>query len=224
MAGGVIHAAWVQAAPVWLAAGAAIYGLSTWRRQLRGQRQLEHAEKALAAGPEAFGAIRAMRNRLSSIPPEQADDRAKRRAALLSLMNNRLATAWAAWRRLNEHYALAGLYAGPDPSRPNVSRVVADCLYDLQDHAEVFFTDWGDNDNPAYRQEIAEARKGFYGVTTPLGGSDPIEERLQAAEAALEAELRPILNPQSGWAGARAYWNRNVRMPGGHSSTGTKTG
>ena len=200
MAGGVIHAAWVQAVPVWLAAGAGIYGLSTWRRQWRGQRQLEHAEKALAAGAEAFASVRAVRTRLSQIPAEDLHNFAKRRAATLEITNKRLERAWSAWRRFQEHYVLAGLFSAQGASRPNVSREVADCLYDLQDHAEVVFTELGDSSDPAYGGEVVSARKAFYGVTTPPGGLDPIEERLRKAEAALEAELKPVLNPPSGWA------------------------
>lgn len=200
MAGGVIGAAWVQAIPTWAIAVAGIYGLSTWQRQQRGERHLKHAEKALAAGAEAFASVRAVRTRLIEIPVEESHDAAKRRAATLGVVNRRFERAWASWRRFQEHYLLAGLFSAQNASRPDLSREVADCLYNLQNHAEQVFTDWGDDRDLARREEIIKERMAFYGVTNPLGGLDPIEGRLQKAEAALQAELRPILNQPSPWS------------------------
>ena len=199
MAGGVLGAAWIQATPVWVAAGAAIYGLSTWRRQLSGQRRLRHAEKALAAGGEAFAVIRAVRSRLIDIPRENAGDPVASRAARIKIIDARLKRAWTAWRRFQKHYILSSLFSQPDASRTSVAKEVWACLFDLQDHAESVFTDWGDFPDAVSRDEWMRSRNGFFGVTTPPGGVDPIEQRLQKAEAALEAELRPVLTPGPGW-------------------------
>ena len=52
-----------------------------------------------------------------------------------------------------------------------------------------------------------KSRNAFYGVTTPPGGVDPIEQRLQTAEAALEAELRHVLTPGPRWFRFK-FWGR----------------
>ena len=199
MAGGVLGAAWIQATPVWVAAGAAIYGLSTWRRQLSGQRRLRHAEKALATGAEAFAVIRAVRSRLMDILAENAGDPGARRAARLKIMDTRFASAWTAWRRFQKHYILSSLFTRPDVSRTSVAVEMWGCLFDLQDHAERVFTDWGDFPDAVSRDEWIKSRSAFYGVTTPPGGVDPIEQRLRTAEAALETELRHVLTPGPSW-------------------------
>jgi len=197
MAGGVIHAAWVQAIPVWVAAGAAIFGLSTWRKQQRGQRQLEHAEKALAAGREAVALVRVARGGLVQIPPEKAGGLETRRAAVRDIISERLDRAWNAWRRFQEHYELVKLFALADAGRLNVSKEIADCLSDLSGSARLMF--WLEDQQPenlAERQQLADFRAEFFGSRDPQT-PDPVEQRLCRAEAALDVELRPILRPAS---------------------------
>ena len=56
-----IWAALIQAAPVVAVAAVGWRGLNTWQTQLRVGRQVEHAERALAAAAMMFGDIRVAR-------------------------------------------------------------------------------------------------------------------------------------------------------------------
>jgi len=211
MAGGVIFAAWVQAAPIWVTAGAALVGLNAWRQQLRGQRQLEHAEKALAAGQEAFVIIRAVRGRFSKFAIEDTSDHAKQQAAYESMIAQRLDRAWDAWRKFADHYLLASLFTKTSSEHINVASALANCLSDLAGHAEmVFLYSRYTHDDPrddSLRESLIGFRRSFYG--DPQSGLlDAIETRLCEAEKALDAELRPILTPPTLWERVRYdMWN-----------------
>lgn len=65
---------------MWTAAGAGIYGLSSWHRQRRGERLLKYAERALGSGQEAFMLIRQVRSQMISIPEEEASNPVRRKA------------------------------------------------------------------------------------------------------------------------------------------------
>ena len=196
MAGGVITAAWIQAAPVWVGGAVAVYGLSTWRRQLRGQRQLEHAEKALAIGAETFAAVRAVRSRYQKLPSSTPNDAFARREATLTLINRRFEQAWDVFHRFQGHYALAWHYTLSNESELYVSKEVAYCLFTLQNLAEEIFTDWGDSNDPVYASALVAARLSFYGHPVQ-GHVDEIEGRLTTAEGALALQLNIVLKPAS---------------------------
>jgi hypothetical protein len=184
----------------------ALFGLNTWRRQLRGQRQLEHAEKALAAGKKAFIQTRAVRGRFSQYAPEDMADKATQQAAYERMIAGRFDRAWTAWTQFADHYLLVGLFAPPNPKHADIAEELASCLLDLSGNAEMMFlySQYAREDgaDASLRTQLVGFRKGFYG--TPEAGSiDPIEARLRQAEKSLDAELRPTLVPPRWWARLR---------------------
>lgn len=203
-----IWAAIIQAVPVVGAAVVGFSGLNTWRKQLREGRQVKHAEKALAAAGQMFPSIRAARSPLSQFSEEEYDNHSKLYAAKRRIAAERLNLAWGAWQKFQEHYALAGLFTDPHKSRLDIAHEVSDCIFILQDHAETIL-ELEEEDNEAARQDLIKARKALYG--RPLE-SDPIEKRLCEAEAALQAELRPILLPKAGWLKA-VFSGRAQQIP-----------
>ncbi len=90
MAGGVIAAAWVQAFPLWGAAGVAAFSINRWRKELREKRHVEIAERCLIAGKEAVAAIRRARERVHLLPEDAAESPKTRRAALEKVRGDRL--------------------------------------------------------------------------------------------------------------------------------------
>ena len=139
MAGGVITAAWVQAAPIWATAIVAGLGLNTWRQQLRGERQLKHAEKALAAGQEVFVLMRAIRGHFSKYDPEDMTDESKKEAAYKKMISERFERAWTAWRKFADHYFLVRLFGTPNSARADIAKELESCLSDLMYNAEMMF-------------------------------------------------------------------------------------
>src|SRR5579872_5040586 len=177
-----IWAAIIQAIPI---AGAALVGwrgLSTWRTQLREGRQVELSERALAAAAQMFLAIRAVRSRRTTLSDEELA--ASLEAAVRRDIDERLNRAWTAFLSFQERYVLAGLYRR-EARKVDVASDVGTCLYDLTEHAKMM---WASQDAGERALRVKE-RTAFYGTPS----SDPIEDRLQAAEQALRDELRPIL-------------------------------
>ena len=133
-----ICAAIIQAVPITVAAVVGWRGLSTWQTQLREGRQVEHAEKALAAADPMFRAIRFARSRWSNLSEEDddADDPTKRKAALRQMATERLRQAWSAYVHFEERYALAGLYSDKTRRQLDVAAEIGRCLSDLDQHAK----------------------------------------------------------------------------------------
>jgi hypothetical protein len=191
-----IWAALIQALPVLSAAYVGYRSLNTWQKQLREGRQVEHAEKALAAEREMFLAVRAVRSSFSSFSREEAADRTKLDRARERLIVDRLNRGWEAWRRFQDHYALVGFFIDPARPRLDVAKEVAGCISDLQDHAEMMWLLEEDGDDPASRQEAVKERKAFYGYPRE---TDPLEKRLSQAEKEVQAQLRAILLLAKPW-------------------------
>jgi hypothetical protein len=212
LSGGVIHAAWVQAAPVWAAAIAAAVSLNQWQKQRRGERLLEHAEKALGSGREALRMIRAIRIRLVSIPQEEAGDTNRRRQYLRKKTEESIARAWDSWRIFQQNYSSARMFRPDHELETDVAGEFFDTLFDLQTTFEqiVQYEEGYFPDDLASRDELVALRKRFLG--TPLADSpDEIGKRLAAAEDALEAELKPILQPRSARTKIRAFAARLLK-------------
>ena len=197
MAGGVITAAWVQSVPVWIAAGAGIYGLTSWREQRRGERLLKHAEKALGTGRETVMLVRAIRSKMYSIPEEEASDPVRRRAFKLQLTSEAVERAQTSWVQFNRHYSSARMFTAVSDTAPYPPEEIYRCMVDLWvtyrniDDLESY------GDEAHFRDEIVEARQRFLGRTLP-GKPDVIGDRLAQAEKVMERELEVILRPPTG--------------------------
>lgn len=189
MAGGVMMAAWIQAVPVWVAAGVGIYGLTTWRRQLRGERHLEHAELALASARQTITLIRDARSRFSPRTERFPTPDARLYASRQNI-GDRLERAWAAWRDFQSHYVLASMFAKPAKDRMDVATELADCLRKLSIHAEVMFIyDWDKADVPNQTGAAGRHAGEFYAPLEP----DQIELRLRDAQRLLSEQLEPVI-------------------------------
>jgi hypothetical protein len=182
-----IGAAVIQAGAILITG---VYGLTSWRMQLREARQVEHAEKALAAAAPMFSAIREARSPLHSMTREEAANRTTTIQARQRITVDRLHHAWAAWLRFQGTYALARLFADPTKPQLDVAKEVVNSIRDLEGHV-MMMMEYEEDTDAAPPEELVEARRAFY-ASRPKP-DDPIEAQLIKAEKALETELRSIL-------------------------------
>lgn len=193
MAGGVIRAAWIQAAPVAVAAGVAIYGLGTWREQARDERRLRHAERAMVSGTEAIELVRAIRFRFSNLSREDAGDGVHRAEEYRRVVTRRIEKAGDAYMNFRKHYIAVRLFSPKDSALIDVASEMFGCINELAIHADgVFFLEKESQTSAAARSELVEERKSLLGSSDPLA-PDPIEVRLRTADSAMKAELTPVL-------------------------------
>ena len=218
MAGGVITAAWVQAFPVWVAGIVGLIGLNTWKRQQRGQRQLEHAERALASGHELFTFIRIVRDRHYKIADLDWSDVIQRANAMKDARTERLDRARTAWQDFQGHYTLTVFYAGT----PNydVSEQTWLIISFLSSLSELLCMQEVDTHEPvASARRAVSFRSRLFTASEPEDVDD-IRDQLAAAEAALMAQLSPILKPKPWWPKAldaiKARWHAEAPSTSEH--------
>jgi hypothetical protein len=99
-----------------------LFGLNTWRKRLRGGRQVAHAEQALAAGEAMFIAIRDMRSflRMNARPD----------------LKEPIARAVEEWQRFQTLYALVRVFTPSAELGLDVAKHVSVCLQWLRNSAK----------------------------------------------------------------------------------------
>jgi hypothetical protein len=212
LANGVLTAAWIQAVgtflPTSILAGAAIYGLIGWRRQLLEQRRIERAEVCLTAADDVVKAIRSARSHVI-LGSEDVTDAGSMDNAVAAFEDHEIAKALDAFRVFHPAYRRASFFI--EMPSPDTDRELGDCLNELIQALRM--TRWWEkqggravsrnSDNPEppdwqARQNAAEHRGVFLGLpentdpTKPLP-VDPIELRIRASMNALEDTLLPIM-------------------------------
>jgi hypothetical protein len=201
-----IWAAIIQAVPVIGAAGIGWYGLNTWRRQLREGRQIKHAEKARSATDEMFAAIRTARLPGFSISEEDFKDRTRSADAIAAIRDMLLKDARDAWRRFQDYYVLARLYADPvkQTRHLDVAREVERCISRLEHSARAMRVY-----EPGSDEFVREWRALRGSLTSE---PDEIEILLRVTETAWKAELESIVQLRPSrrhrWARLKAAWHR----------------
>jgi hypothetical protein len=135
---------------------------------------------------EMFDAVRSARLPGSSMLPEEFNDPVKRGNAVNEIRRILLDNARDAWRRFQDHYALARLYIDPSKAhQPNVANEVYGCIRSLEGFAlSMRFSEQGGDD-------FEKAWHAFRGSLTQE--PDDIEKRLLEPEKAWQAELQSII-------------------------------
>lgn len=194
----VITAAWVQAAPVWVAGVVALVTLGNWKKQQRGQRKLEHAERALASGREMFSLIKLISHDTQVIIRDDHGDWGdvtEEVRNISRLRRKNIDSAWSSWQPFQAYYTLSVFYS--TNIFFNVSQESAEILTQIKSLKRILIK----KDEPplkAFPNPDGTPRlRHSMTVKYKIEEVNNIAERVARAELALIEQLSPILSPLS---------------------------
>lgn len=196
LAAGIIQAIGAFA-PTAVLAGAAIFGLRSWRQQLIGSRAVDRAEACLVAAHEVVDLIRASRSSLIRVAEEDTSTPERMRTTANAIREASLARAWESWTRFAAEYRRAGFFIRL-PEK-DASEEIAAILTELSGLARLIATyEPRENDEtsygPGFRHQLVGYRARFLGdkLDGPCDTNDPIDVRLRSTLISVENVMLPV--------------------------------